>query len=257
LGRRRSKRRVKGTKTRDRLRSLWAIMYYLGFIPMVRNPLFMAFVFSQPFTLLFILFVASGGTALPYGLAGALTMVTTELGLFVGTDLASYKLQNRFQDIVVASPVTPLTYMFGVALSDLIFGSPALVILFGLIAGRGASVGALGSCVGVVILLWVTATSIGFFFSAYAPNTQNAFIINGFITTILSVLPPVYYSVNVLPKFLVPIAEVLPTTEASALFQGAIGLGYSITPASGFVVLFAATVIMLLLVSFRMRWRET
>ena len=111
-------------KTRERLRSLWAIMYYLGFIPMVRNPLFMAFVFSQPFTLLFILFVASGGTALPYGLAGALTMVTTELGLFVGTDLASYKLQNRFQDIVVASPVTPLTYMFGVALSDLIFGSP-------------------------------------------------------------------------------------------------------------------------------------
>lgn len=244
-------------KTRERIRSLWAIMYYLGFIPMVRNPLFMAFVFSQPFTLLFILFVASGGTALPYGLAGALTMVTTELGLFVGTDLASYKLQNRFQDIVVASPVTPLTYMFGVALSDLIFGSPALVILFGLIAGRGASAGALGSCVGVVILLWVTATSIGFFFSAYAPNTQNAFIINGFITTILSVLPPVYYSVNVLPKFLVPIAEVLPTTEASALFQGAIGLGYSIAPASGFVVLLAATVIMLLLVSFRMRWRET
>ena len=242
---------------RATLRSLWAIMYYLGFIPMLRNPLFMAFVFSTPFTLLFILFVASNGAALPYGLAGALTMITTELGLFVGTDLATYKLQNRFQDIVVASPVTPLIYMFGVALSELIFGAPALIILFLLIAGQGASMVALAGCFGVVLLLWVTTTSLGFFFSAYAPNSQNAFIINGFITTILSVLPPVYYSVDALPKFLVPLAEIVPTTEASALFQGTIGLGYSIPPVSGFVVLLAATLIMLLLVSFRMKWRES
>lgn len=244
-------------KSSARLRSLWAIMYYLGFIPMLRNPLFIAFVFSTPFTLLFVLFVASNGTALPYGLAGALTMVTTELGLFVGTDLASYKLQNRFQDIVVASPVSPLTYMFGVALSELVFGAPALVILFALMAGQGASALSLAAALGVVLLLWVTATSLGFFFSTYAPNTQNAFIINGFITTILSVLPPVYYSVNALPRFLLPLAEVIPTTEASALFQGTIGLGYSISPVSGFVVLLAATLVMLLLVSFRMRWRES
>ena len=116
--------------TRSRLRSLWAIMHYLGFTPMLRNPLFIPFVFSSPFTLLFILFVATNGTALPFGIAGALTMVTTELGLFVGTDLASYKIQNKFQDIVVASPVSPLVYMFGVALSELIFGTPALLVLF-------------------------------------------------------------------------------------------------------------------------------
>ena len=239
-----------------KLRSLWAIMYYLGFIPMVRNPLFIAFVFSTPFTLLFILFVASEGTALPYGLAGALTMVITELGLFVGTDLASYKLQNKFQEMVVASPVSPLVYMFGVALSDLIFGSPALVVLLALMAGQGASAASLVGVLGVVVLLWVTTTSLGFFFSAYAPNTQNAFIINGFITTILSVLPPVYYSVSVLPSFLVPIAMVIPTTEASSLFQGTIGLGYSISPLTSFLVLVASTLVTLFLVSFRMKWRE-
>jgi ABC-2 type transport system permease protein len=241
---------------RDRLKSLWAIMFYLGFTPMIRNPLFIAFVFTSPFTLLFILFVASGGAALPYGLAGALTMVTAELGLFVGTDLASYKIQNKFQDIVVASPVSPLVYMFGVALSELIFGSPALLVLFGLMAWHGATAAVLLLTVGVVMLLWVTTTAIGFFFSAYAPNTQNAFVINGFITTILSVLPPVYYSISILPPALVPLAEVLPTTEAAALFQGAIGLGYSIDPRFSFLVLLAATVILLLLVSFKMRWRD-
>ena len=161
-----------------------------------------------------------------------------------------------FQDMVESSPVSTLVFMFGVALSDLAFGSPALIILFGLIGGQGASASALALCLGVVVLLWVTATSLGFFFSAYAPNTQNAFIINGFITTLLSVLPPVYYSVNVLPGYLVPLAEVIPTTEASALFQGAIGLGYSVEPLLAFVVLTAATVVMLVLVSFRMRWRE-
>jgi len=243
-------------KPRDRMRSLWAIMYYLGFTPMLRNPLFIPFVFSSPFTLLFILFVASGGTALPYGLAGALTMVTTELGLFVGTDLATYKIQNKFQDIVVASPVSPLVYMFGVALSELIFGAPALLVLFTLMAWHGASMVALVTTLGVVLLLWITTTAIGFFFSAYAPNTQNAFIINGFIATILSVLPPVYYSISILPTPLASVAEIIPTTEASALFQGAIGLGYSIEPTFSFLVLLIATVVLLLLVSFRMRWRE-
>lgn len=243
-------------KPSDRLKSLWAIMFYLGFTPMFRNPLFIAFVFTSPFTLLFILFVASGGAALAYGLAGALTMVTAELGLFVGTDLASYKIQNKFQDIVVASPVTPLVYMFGVALSELIFGSPALLVLFGLMAWHGSSVSVLAATLGVVMLLWVATTAIGFFFSAYAPNTQNAFIINGFITTVLSVLPPVYYSISILPPALVPLAEVLPTTEAASLFQGAIGLGYSINPALSFSVLLGATVVLLLLVSFKMRWRE-
>ncbi len=243
--------------TRNRLRSLWAIMYYLGFTPMVRNPLFIPFVFSQPFTLLFILFVASNGVALPYGLAGALTMVTTELGLFVGTDLASYKIQNKFQDVVVASPVSPLTYMFGVALSELIFGAPALLVLFGLMASQGAMLPAIVTAMGVVILLWITTTAIGFFFSAYAPNTQNAFIINGFIATLLSVLPPVYYSIKLLPPIIVPLAEILPTTEASALFQGVIGLGYSINPILSFAALLAASVILLLLVSFKMRWRES
>ena len=244
-------------RVRKSLRSLWAIMYYLGFTPMLRTPLIIAFVFSTPFTLLFILFVASNGEALPYGLAGAQTMVTTELGLFVGTDLPSYNLHNRFQDMVVASPVSPLTYMFGVALSELIFGAPALVILLALIAGQGATALAILGCLGVIVLLWATSTSLGFFFSAYAPNTQNAFIINGFITTALSVLPPVYYSVDVLPRSLAVLAEVIPTTEASSLFQGAIGLGYSIEPAYGFAVLLAATFIMLLLVSFRMKWRES
>jgi len=241
----------------SRLKSLWAIMYYLGFTPMVRNPLFIPFVFSQPFTLLFILFVASNGVALPFGIAGALTMVTTELGLFVGTDLASYKIQNKFQDVVVASPVSPLIYMFGVALSELIFGAPALLVLFGLMASQGATTAAIVTAFGVVILLWVTTTAIGFFFSAYAPNTQNAFIINGFIATILSVLPPVYYSVKLLPSFVLPIAEILPTTQASALFQGVIGLGYSIDPLVSFAVLLAASVVLLLLVSFKMKWRES
>ena len=245
------------TTVRRRLKSLWAIMYYLGFTPIMRNPLFIPFVFSSPFTLLFILFVASNGAALPYGLAGALTMVTTQLGLFVGTDLASYKIQNKFQDVVVASPVTPLTYLFGVAISELIFGCPALVVLFGLMAWHGASASALATSLGVVALLWVTVTTLGFFFSAYAPNTQNTFIINGFIATILSVLPPVYYSISVLPHFLVPVAEIIPTTEAASLFQGAIGLGYSINPVYSFIVLLAATVLLVLLVSFKMKWRET
>jgi hypothetical protein len=49
----------------------------------------------------------------------------------------------------------------------------------------------------------------------------------------------------------------LPTTEASSLFQGALGLGYSIAPVLSFAVFFIAAAVLLLLVSFKMKWRET
>jgi ABC-type multidrug transport system permease subunit len=67
----------------------------------------------------------------------------------------------------------------------------------------------------------------------------------------------VYYPISLLPSWLVPVAMVLPTTLAASMFQGALGLGYSIEPIISLAILSLQAVILLLLVAFRMRWRET
>ncbi len=89
------------------LRTVGALCYYLGIVPMFRIPTLLPFVFATPFTILFILYVTGNPAAFRYGVAGAITMSVSQQGLFLGADLTNLKIEHKFQSIVVASPVTP------------------------------------------------------------------------------------------------------------------------------------------------------
>jgi ABC-2 type transport system permease protein len=119
---------------RRNLRATGALVYYIGALPMLRIPTLLPFMFATPFTILFILFVAGLQTAFAYGLAGAITMTATQQIRFLGADLTSLKIEHKFQSMVVASPVSPFTYMFSVALSELAFATPAVVVLAAIIS---------------------------------------------------------------------------------------------------------------------------
>jgi len=241
-------------------RTMGALAYYMGVLPMLRIPTLLPFVFSTPFTILFILFVTGRGAAFLYGIAGAVTMVTAQQGLFLGADLTNYRIEHKFQYMVVASPVSSLTYMFSVALSELAFALPALAVLLAITAYMVPSISALAilEIVVVAVLTWMTTSSIGFFLSTYVLNTRTAFLTVSFISIILSVLPPVFYPLQLIPAPFRWVAELVPTTHASVLVQTAVNL-----PSAPFQVLVswvalpAFTVVFLLLALFKAKWRES
>jgi len=245
---------------RRTLRTVAALAYYIGVLPMIRIPALLPFVFATPFTILFILFVAGERTAFAYGLAGAITMTVTQQGLFLGSDLTSLKIEHKFQSMVVASPVSPFTYMFSVALSELAFAAPAVVVLLAIISNSVTGFGllALLEIVVVILLTWVTTSSIGFFLSTYVLNTRSAFLTVAFISIILSVLPPVFYPISILPAPLRPLAELIPTTHASILIRSVIGM-----PPDSFQILVSwlalpvFTLAFLSLALLKARWRES
>lgn len=84
---------------------------------------------AQPFSLLFVVFVIGGGQNLPFAVVGGMVVALVGFGLSVGADLAYYKIEFKLQDIFIASPVSSLTYVSGLALSLLLFGLPSLVVL--------------------------------------------------------------------------------------------------------------------------------
>jgi ABC-2 type transport system permease protein len=241
-------------------RPVVALAYYMGVLPMLRIPTLLPFVFSTPFTILFILFVTGRGAALLYGIAGAVTMVTAQQGLFLGADLTNYRIEHKFQYIVVASPVSSLTYMFSVALSELAFAIPALAVLLAITAYIVPSVSALtiAGILVVGVLTWMTTSSIGFFLSTYVLNTRSAFLTVSFISIILSVLPPVFYPLQLIPASFRWVAELVPTTHASVLVQSSVGLpsipGQVLL---SWVALPAFTIVFLLLALFKAKWRES
>jgi ABC-2 type transport system permease protein len=240
-------------------RTVGSLAYYLGIVPMIRIPTLLPFVFATPFTLLFILFVSGQPTLFAYGLSGAVTMTVAQQGLFLGADLTNYKIEHKFQSVVVASPVSPFTYMFSVAVSELAFAVPALAILLAIIAYRVPTAGPITmiAILVVAVLTWITTSSIGFFLSTYVLNTRTAFLTVSFISIVLSVLPPVFYPMQILPAQVRWLAELVPTTHASVLIQGLAGLPvtYEQTLIS-WVALPAFAIAFLLLALLKARWRE-
>jgi ABC-2 type transport system permease protein len=245
---------------RRNLRATGALAYYIGVLPMLRIPTLLPFVFATPFTILFILFVAGQRTAFAYGLAGAITMTATQQGLFLGADLTGLKIDHKFQSMVVASPVSPFTYMFSVALSELAFAAPAVFVITAIVAYTTVGFGllALLEMILVIILTWVMSSSIGFFLSTYVLNTRSAFITVSFISIVLSILPPVFYPVTTLPVLLRPVAELIPTTHAANLIRSVMGISPSGSQILvSWLALPAFTLAFLLLALLKAKWRES
>jgi len=242
------------------LRTIGALSYYIGVLPMIRIPTLLPFVFSTPFTILFILFVTGSSGSFLYGIAGAITMTVSQQGLFLGADLTNLRIEHKFQSVVVASPVSAVTYMFSVAMSELAFAAPALVILLVIIPSFEAGVTSfiILQILAVVLLTWITTSSIGFFLSTYVLNTRTAFLTVAFISIILSVLPPVFYPLRIVPPQFRWLAELVPTTHSSVLIQSAVGLpSTSSQVLISWIALPVFTITFLLLALFKAKWTET
>ncbi|HET6730831.1 MAG TPA: ABC transporter permease [Nitrososphaeraceae archaeon] len=200
------------------------IAHMTGILWLRRNPLSMLFSAISPFSILFVLFVVSNGQYTDIGIAGSLVMATVGYGLALGQDISYYKTEYKIQDIFVASPVSSLTYMTGLALSELLFGLPALTALTILAVLLGDGLSTLPLLIFSILLTWGAMSAMGFFLSSHMLHMRNATQIISFVNVILAVIPPVYYSIERLPLGLQYLAYSVPTTHASLMIQDSLGL---------------------------------
>src|SRR5919202_489857 len=201
------------TTTKLAIKQAFLIAYLTGFLWLRRNPMSMVFTAISPFSLLFVLFVISNGHYVQFAIAGSLVMALVGYGIALGQDISFYKTEYKIQDVFVASPVSPLTYMTGLALSQLLFGLPALAVLATLVVYFG-SVFSVPLLLATILLIWGAMSAMGFFLSSHMLHMRNATQVISFVNVILAVLPPVFYSMDVMPDVLRPLAYAVPTTHA-------------------------------------------
>jgi ABC-2 type transport system permease protein len=239
------------------VRQVLLIAYMTGVLWLRRNPMSLVFTAISPFSLLFVLFVVSGGQYIHFAVAGSLVMALVGYGLALGQDISFYKTEYKVQDVFVASPVSPLTYMVGLALSELLFGLPALIVLATLVVYFG-SVFSIPLLVATILLIWGAMSAMGFFLSSHMLHMRNATQVISFVNVILAVLPPVFYSIDVMPDVLRPLAYAVPTTHASLMLQDIMGIP---TPADwslefGFAIQIAYLLAFVTLAKTKALWRE-
>lgn len=241
------------------MRGACRIAYLHGVLFLRRNPVSPLLNAATPFSLLFVLFVITGGGYTDFAIVGSMVMALSTVGLLVGQDVVVYRIEHKLHDIIVSSPVSTLTYMSGLALSQLLFGMPSLAILAILVVNLGSvPLIYIPVLLATMLLVWGTMSALGFFISSRISHQR---VTNQVITTVsigLGVVPPVYYSIDLLPQQLHYLAYLAPTTHASLILQQITGLptpqGWSL--GIGFAALSASLVVFLLLARTKAAWGD-
>jgi ABC-2 type transport system permease protein len=213
----------------------------------------------SPLSFLLVIVFVSHGVLLGEAILGGFIMSMFSAGVGLQGDLSHLKNDFKLQDMVVSSPTTWQTYMFGMALSEIVYALPALVVLV-VLAYYFMNLPALGVLIflGVLLLMFLTSIAIGFTLSTFSTDIVQSFAFSRLISTLFSTIPPVYYPITYIPLPYRYIAYLSPTTYAAELAQNA--AGYMPLPFTATVVdwtvLVIVTVLLFVVAATKARWRE-
>ncbi|HYM40575.1 MAG TPA: ABC transporter permease [Thermoplasmata archaeon] len=202
---------------------------YIGLfdsLPLLRDPMLMILLSLISFLpVLFIFVFNAGQQAFLQSVVGAIVLSLAFAGIGSAQSVYFNKHWFRFQDIFVASRVSPVSYAIGLSVSTLLVSLPALVIAMTLLLLE-TSAGILGilAVALVALVTWIAMLLLGFVLGASTKNTRRANSLPQLLGLLLGFLPPVYYPLDRLPVFLQPLALLIPTTQAAQLSKNYAGL---------------------------------
>jgi ABC-type multidrug transport system permease subunit len=238
--------------------------FWVGWRWISRNPAVAITPILLPFIFLYFLSLISPPRLLPLEIVGAMLFTTQNVGSWVLGDSAMWRIECSLEDLFVASPLSRVRYLFGVAFSNLIAMLPALGILAVLLAWAGRREGTPLTAFGGLVLflsltlLWILFSAIGIAISSRVRTQREIYPIGNLTFTILGMLSPLYYPITALPAAWQVAAHFLPATYGALLVQGALG----ITPAGPaqlglYAGLLVACTAIGLVISLRLyRWGE-
>ena len=210
---------------------------------------------AMPLALLFLIYILSGGKLVEYAVAGGLIALMSTTAIMVAGSTAVFRIQLRIQDLLVATNATKVEYMFGMAIANLIFCVPGLIIYsaLGLWFGLFTPLTVLITIV-VLIMLTIAVISIAVFVGSMFNSISSVWTTASMLGVILTMIPPTYYPYTLLPTPILYIAALSPVTPASVILQGYYGL----EPINNymFIILFAEAVIYFALARKYSRWGD-
>ncbi|MBI0582726.1 MAG: ABC transporter permease [Methanomassiliicoccus sp.] len=213
----------------------------------------------SPLSFLILVVFVTRGELLGFAIVGGMIMTMFQSGMSLQADLSHLKNDFKLQEMVVASPTGPGVYVAGMALSELIYSSPAIFILAVLFAlyVPVTALGAVGIAV-VLLLMFLTSVSLGFALATVSSDIVQSFAFSRLITTLFSTLAPVYYPLNLIPPPFQYLAYLSPTTYTARLAHSLAGLE-QVSPETmmlDWLVVISLTAIFLWIGIRKSRWRE-
>src|SRR5437867_9008473 len=246
----------------DQLKSKIREAMYIGLfdaLPLLRAPMLLVVISLFSFLPVIFIFVFADQASAVQSLIGAIVLTFSFTGLFASQSVYFNKQWFRFQDMLVASKVSPASYAVGLSLSGLVVALPGVVVaLVLLLLSGGSSPAGIVLLLATSFLLWIGLVFVGFAIGATTKNARRANSIPQVLSIALGFLPPVYYPLSKLDAY--PAAQafamLIPTTHAAQLAKYYFGLvdipGWQVALGWAYLLGFAA--LMGFLASRRAHW---
>jgi ABC-2 type transport system permease protein len=244
---------------RNRFSQILAAILVNSIYEMRNYPIVLINTVLSPLSFLLVIVFVSHGALIGEAVEGGFIMSMFSAGVGLQGDLSHLKNDFKLQDMVVSSPTPWQTYMFGMAISEIVYSFPALIVL-GVLAHYFLNLSAIGALelTGVLLLMFLTSVAIGFTLSTFSTDIVQSFAFSRLISTLFSTIPPVYYPITYIPLPYRYVAYLSPTTYAAELAQGAAGYLTlsSTTTTLDWIILIALTVALFIVARSKARWRE-
>jgi len=213
----------------------------------------------SPLSFLILIVFVSRGELIQDAIVGGFIMSMFSNGIALQSDLSHLKNDFKLQDMVVSSPATAGAYVAGMALSELVYSSPALLVL-GLLSVFFIKAGIVSILLllGVLATMFLTSVALGFTLATFSSDIVQSFAFSRLMSTVFSTLPPVYYPITFIPEPYRYLAYLSPTTYAAQIAQTVIG-SYYVSPSLlsfDWTVLIIVTVALFFVALKKSKWRE-
>lgn len=241
------------------LRMTLALAVLNGVVAARRNPLWVLSYMIAPLGILLFFSLWGGESFARWALIGGLTAMAVSNGVGLMGDVAFYKNHVKLQDMVVASPMGPLHYMMGLALSGFFFSLPGLAVMWVLlVALHGPSLLQQVTILAIYVTLAMLTAGIGFTLATFVREERFAWPLSSILSFMLLMAPSVYYPHTVLPHWASALAVLIPSSSAAMLMHKTVGNISTLPLPVALVVLTAAleTALFFWLALTRSRWRE-
>jgi len=200
------------------------IIAWINFLPNARTPP----VFISPFIIALIpliFFFVFGEGVTEDAFVGVLVTMVSFVGIAIATDVVEKKIVFKFQEMLVASPVSPFSYAFGISLSALIFNFPGIFIFLSLLYVKGSvTAHSLLVVLGALICTWAVISMLGFTIATYMATSQSVSPLVALMGALIGYLPPVYYRLSRLPQLFQWVSYLVPTTHTAQIMRNTMDL---------------------------------
>lgn len=255
----RRKKNIDSMQKRNKPSQFLAAILVNAIYEMRNYPVVLINTVLAPLSFMVLIVFVSRGSLIGEAVEGGFIMTMFGAGASLQTDLSHLKNDFKLQDMVVSSPTTWQVYLMGMAISEIVYSLPALIVL-GVLASYFTHMGAVAifEFIAVLLMMFITSSAIGYTFATFSSDIVQSFAFSRLVSTLFSTIPPVYYPITYIPLPYRYLAYLSPTTYAAGLAQDA--GGYVLlsvgTAAVYWIVLIGVTITLFVIAGRKARWRE-